>query len=46
MFGPTVLDADFEHGELRFVAPYTDAAEDQLKLTLSAPFAAGLPPVR
>ncbi|MBT8101293.1 MAG: hypothetical protein KJO82_16170, partial [Gammaproteobacteria bacterium] len=45
MFGPTVLDADFENGELRFVAPYTDAADDELKLTLSKPFAVSLPRV-
>lgn len=38
MFGLTVLDADFESGELRCVAPYTDAADDNLMLTLSEPF--------
>ena len=43
MFGPTVLDADFARGKLRFMAPYTDAADDDVKLTLSAPFDVELP---
>lgn len=46
MFGPTVLDADYRKGELRLVAPYTDAADDELKLTLSTPFVVSLPPAR
>ena len=43
VFGPTVLDADFASGKLRCMAPYTDAANDELKLTLSAPFDVELP---
>ncbi len=42
MFGLTVLDADFERGELRCIAPYTDAADERLRLTLSEPFAVKL----
>lgn len=38
MFGLTVLNADFEKDELRCVAPYTDAADDRISLTISEPF--------
>lgn len=39
MFGLTVLNADFARGELRCVAPYTDAADGEKSLTISEPFA-------
>ena len=38
MFGMTVLDADFSAEELLCMSPYTDAADYELRLTLSAPF--------
>ena len=38
LFGPTVLDADFENNRLLCIAPYTDAAEDSLSLTFSPVF--------
>lgn len=43
MFGVTVLDADFENAQLHCVAPYTDAADDKLSLTLSNTFSIPLP---
>jgi hypothetical protein len=38
LFGPTILEADFENNRLRCIAPYTDAAEDSLSLTFSPLF--------
>ena len=38
LFGPTVLKADFKNNRLLCVAPYTDAAEDNLSLTFSSVF--------
>ena len=42
MFGLTVLNADFEAGELWCVSPHTDAADDERSLTISEPFAVKL----
>lgn len=42
MFGLTVIDTDFERGELRIVAPYTGAAAPEKSLTLSAAFSIDL----
>lgn len=39
MFGPTVLNADFEKGKLWCISPFTDAADDEKSLTISEPFA-------
>ncbi|MDY7395901.1 hypothetical protein UMM65_11650 [Aureibaculum sp. 2210JD6-5] len=38
LFGPTVLKTDFENNRLLCIAPYTDAAEDNLSLTFSPVF--------
>lgn len=38
LFGPTVLKTDFKNNRLLCIAPYTDAAEDDLSLTFSPVF--------
>jgi len=38
LFGPTVLKTDFKNNRLLCIAPYTDAAEDNLSLTFSPAF--------
>jgi len=38
LFGPTVLKTDFKNNRLLCIAPYTDAAEDNLSLTFSPVF--------
>lgn len=38
LFGPTVLKTDFRNDRLLCIAPYTDAAEDNLRLTFSPIF--------
>lgn len=38
LFGPTVLKTDFKNNRLLCIAPYTDAAENNLSLTFSPVF--------
>jgi hypothetical protein len=38
LFGPTVLKTDFKNNRLLCIAPYTDAAEKDLRLTFSRVF--------
>ncbi len=38
LFGPTVLKADFKNKRLLCIAPYTDAADNDLRLTFSKVF--------
>jgi len=45
LFGLTVLKADFTNKRLLCIAPYTDAAANQLGLTFSAAFYVNLDPV-
>ncbi|MCF6328791.1 MAG: hypothetical protein L3J02_03205 [Henriciella sp.] len=33
LFGASLIDADFESGEFRFIAPYTEMAQQSLQLT-------------
>lgn len=46
MFGVTALRADYDNGELFCIAPYTDAAENGIALTLSRPFTIRLDPAK
>lgn len=38
LFGPTVLSTDFKNNRLLCIAPFTDAAKNDLRLTFSSPF--------
>lgn len=44
LFGLTVLSADFENGELCCVSPFTDAAPDESRLSISKMFTIPLGP--
>lgn len=46
LFGLTVLKTDFENDRLLCIAPYTDAAEKDLRLTFSRPFYIYLDPLK